>query len=402
MCSTAYAVPVTVEVFWPSWSSDNRVTLRNPSNATLDTICDPFQCFNSTANTPHLETRYYDLPAGNNYSVFLEDSFGDGWNGTGPYVRVFVDGVQVINDSGPPNGGSQTLSFNVSSNGGDICGASDKLNNWVSGSFTYSESDIGGTGIDMTTNVTGGTAQISTIVGGTFGVSGLDLRTNGFTGAPATFTYDFSLALTSIEFNIGHINSNGTAGDRFTITARDTLGNTVFPSFTTIGSSYTTNAGTGVINATGATPTNIGVSFSDPDLINQLIIVWDDCSTCGNSFHGTAISDVYACRSTAADIDITKDDGSLTYTPGGTGAYVITVSNNGPDAVSGVVIEDNLPNGVTLSGTWSCSASVGSSCSAAIGGSVGGSNVSLNADILNNGTITVTVPVNFSNDMGDY
>jgi len=103
-----------------------------------------------------------------------------------------------------------------------------------------------------------------------------------------------------------------------------------------------------------------------------------------------------------ADLSITKDDGSLTYTPGGTGTYTIVVTNNGPDDVTAATIADNLPDGVTLSGAWTCAASAGSSCSAASGGSVGGSAVNLTADILNGGTVTVTVPVSYSSNMGDY
>lgn len=103
-----------------------------------------------------------------------------------------------------------------------------------------------------------------------------------------------------------------------------------------------------------------------------------------------------------SDLVITKDDSSATYTPGGTSTYVLTITNNGPDSVTGAAIQDLLPNGVTLSALWSCSATAGSSCSAASGGSVGGSIVFLTANILNGGVITVNVPVQFSANMGDY
>ncbi len=103
-----------------------------------------------------------------------------------------------------------------------------------------------------------------------------------------------------------------------------------------------------------------------------------------------------------ADLVITKDDSGATYTPGGTSTYVLTITNNGPDAVTGAVIQDFLPNGVTLLAQWTCSASAGSSCSSPNGGSVGGSTVSLTANILNGGVISVNVPVQFSANMGDY
>jgi uncharacterized repeat protein (TIGR01451 family) len=99
---------------------------------------------------------------------------------------------------------------------------------------------------------------------------------------------------------------------------------------------------------------------------------------------------------------ITKTDSSLVYTPGGTASYVISVSNSGPSTASNAAIADTLPNGVTLTGAWSCSATAGSSCLAASGGVSGGSSVSLTANIAPSGTITVTVPVRFSNTPTSY
>ncbi len=123
----------------------------------------------------------------------------------------------------------------------------------------------------------------------------------------------------------------------------------------------------------------------------------------GGGFRVDGVEYSQICESPpTADLSITKDDSSLTYTPGGTATYTIVVTNNGPDDVTGATIADNLPNGVTLSAPWSCSATAGSGCSAVSGGSIGGSTVSLTADIINNGVITVNVPVQFSSDMNDY
>ena len=49
----------------------------------------------------------------------------------------------------------------------------------------------------------------------------------------------------------------------------------------------------------------------------------------------------------AADLSITKTDGVTTTTPGATLTYTITVSNAGPDAVTGATVVDNLPAGLT-------------------------------------------------------
>ncbi len=91
---------VTVEVNWPNWSSENRVMLYDSSNNLLGTVCDPTNCFNGAANSPHSSTTNFNVPYGNGYYVVLEDSYGDGWNGTGSYVRVFVDGVSTIENDG--------------------------------------------------------------------------------------------------------------------------------------------------------------------------------------------------------------------------------------------------------------------------------------------------------------
>lgn len=106
-------------------------------------------------------------------------------------------------------------------------------------------------------------------------------------------------------------------------------------------------------------------------------------------------------RTRQADLSISKTDGSGTYTPGGTATYMITVSNAGPDAVVGAVVNDTLPAGVTLSAPWSCVATAGV-CSAASGGAVGDQVVNLSVDLTAGGQATINVPVNFSADPAAY
>ncbi|MFK7816798.1 MAG: hypothetical protein AB8B92_10745 [Gammaproteobacteria bacterium] len=101
-----------------------------------------------------------------------------------------------------------------------------------------------------------------------------------------------------------------------------------------------------------------------------------------------------------ADLSITKDDGSLVYTPGGTGTYTIVVTNNGPDDVTGATIADNLPNGVTMTSAWTCTpSSVNSSCNTVPSTT---DPISIDVDIVDGDTITINVPVQFSSNMGDY
>ena len=176
------------------------------------------------------------------------------------------------------------------------------VTNWTSGAFTYNETNVDGTGVDFTGTVTGETGQITTIVGASFnGVSGVDLRSNGFTTG-ATFTFTFSKPITSVTFDIAHINTSAGAGDKFTISGTDGSSNTIVPTviendpdntFTT-----TTNATNVVLDAIvsgGSTFGNANISFSDPDGITSITILWEDCSICTGGFHGSAIGDMQFC-----------------------------------------------------------------------------------------------------------
>ncbi|MFS4454796.1 DUF2341 domain-containing protein [Maribacter sp. 2304DJ31-5] len=110
-------VDITIEVNWPNWSSDNRVTFRNPSNIQIGaTICDPVNCFNAASNTSYdnIGSRelYSSVLEGTGYSIELEDAFGDGWNGAGSYVRVYQDGVLIV-DTDLTGGNSSTVTFDI-------------------------------------------------------------------------------------------------------------------------------------------------------------------------------------------------------------------------------------------------------------------------------------------------
>ncbi len=120
----------------------------------------------------------------------------------------------------------------------------------------------------------------------------------------------------------------------------------------------------------------------------------------------TATATTLVCRITnrtrQADLSITKSDGSGTYTPGGTATYTLQVVNNGPDAVTNATVTDTLPNGTTLRGAWTCSATSGSSCAVASGGAAGGNAVNVGVNLVNGGQATISVPVSFSNNPGAY
>lgn len=126
----------------------------------------------------------------------------------------------------------------------------------------------------------------------------------------------------------------------------------------------------------------------------------------GNSFAVTPLAgDNITCTlgntPRSAALSVSKSDSSATYTPGGTGTYTIVVSNAGPASATGAQVADTLPDGMTLAAPWTCVASAGSSCPAS-GGSVGGGQVTLSVNLLAGGTATISVPVAFSANPGDY
>ena len=70
-----------------------------------------------------------------------------------------------------------------------------------------------------------------------------------------------------------------------------------------------------------------------------------------------------------ADLSITKTDGTLVATPGGSTVYTVTVANNGPSVVTGATVSDLLPAGATAI-SWTCTPSAGSTCTATGGGAI--------------------------------
>lgn len=80
-----------------------------------------------------------------------------------------------------------------------------------------------------------------------------------------------------------------------------------------------------------------------------------------------------------ADLSVVKTNGSNSATPGAAANYTITVSNAGPSAVVGAPVTDTLPAALT-NATWTCSASVGSTCATASGSGSIASTVSLLAN----------------------
>lgn len=108
---------ITIEVNWPNWSSENRVTFRDTTDTQIGaSICNPANCFNGASNSSYntigSPETYLAVPYGTNYDLLLEDTWGDGWNGTGSYVRVYQDGILIV-DTDLTGGNSTVFSFDI-------------------------------------------------------------------------------------------------------------------------------------------------------------------------------------------------------------------------------------------------------------------------------------------------
>jgi uncharacterized repeat protein (TIGR01451 family) len=90
---------------------------------------------------------------------------------------------------------------------------------------------------------------------------------------------------------------------------------------------------------------------------------------------------------------LTITDNKTSVSPGDPISYIIMATNSGPSAASGVAITDYFPGSLTNM-TWGCTTSAGSSCSP---GGTNNGNVSVNANLLPGGSVTITANGNVSN-----
>lgn len=127
---------ITIEVNWPNWSSDNRVSLLDPLGTQIGvSICNQVDCFDSSTNTPYSTVGnpeiYLSVPDGTGYALLLEDNFGDAWNGFNPFVQVFRDGVLILTTNMTTTGAGidQTVFFDIGTGDTDGDGINDDTDN---------------------------------------------------------------------------------------------------------------------------------------------------------------------------------------------------------------------------------------------------------------------------------
>ncbi len=138
---------------------------------------------------------------------------------------------------------------------------------------------------------------------------------------------------------------------------------------------YTTNAGLATdhpyVNLTTATPLepeeSMGAFMGELGNGTWTVTVSDDLAGDGGTFTWGLDFITCACPTTA-DLSVTKTDGVVTATPGGSVTYTITASNAGPIAVTGATVADTFAAPLTC--TWTCVGAGGGTCTAAGSGNI--------------------------------
>ena len=166
------------------------------------------------------------------------------------------------------------------------------------------------------------------------------------------------------------------------------------------GSSCASASGTGSVNvmvsllANGTATLSITgtvVPTATGNLTNAATIVPPSGVTDPNTSNNTA-TDADAIL-LSSDLAIAKTGGSGQVTPGGTVNYNIVVTNNGPSAVTGATVVDNLPSSLS-NATWTCTASAGSSC----GTPSGSGSINATVNLAANGTATFALTATLSSN----
>ena len=204
--------------------------------------------------------------------------------------------------------------------------------------------------------------------------------------AASTLTY--TLAITN---NGPSFASNVTVTD--TLPAGATFGSV-------IASAWTCNQASGVVTCTRATlpafaTDTITITVTAPSAGGTLANSAEITSTASDPNPANNTFSVNTPVTPVADLSISKTDGQLTATPGQLITYTVVVSNTGPSTATGVPVTDTLP-AVLNNATWTCIASLGSSCASASG--IG--SIATTVNLAANGFVTFTISATIAPSAG--
>jgi uncharacterized repeat protein (TIGR01451 family) len=218
-----------------------------------------------------------------------------------------------------------------------------------------------------------------------------------FTTSPSTFTPGQTAAGNSYVFTV-------TKDDAGTLSSVDM--DATFTNGSVVDFNWTcTGAGSSACSpASGIADTAISTEMSF-DGTNPLTITISNVEYRANFFNNltltanvsgvgggnSAVDDTAnVTRASVSDINLTVTNAPTSYTPGLTGSYVFTVSNDGgPSDAQSLTFSDVVPAGMTIT-SWSCTADTGSSCDDN-GGNNSNVDPALQLDVNDEATITVNV-----------
>ena len=139
----------------------------------------------------------------------------------------------------------------------------------------------------------------------------------------------------------------------------------------------------------------VPVAFASGMTTNPLVNTATATDLATNATASGSDSDALAEQVT---LSVVKTDGSLTYTPGGSATYTITVTHGGLSDATNVTVSDALPPGVVLTANATCVATGNASCGTVTGlagqTSLGTTGAQIAAGAGN--SLVFTVPVAFS------
>ncbi len=251
---------VYINVNWVNYSGENKMEIINSSNTVVLSID---HNYGNGSNTSYLNknSNTVSLPNGT-YTVRVYDNYGDDWNGTGSYGKIFVEGTEEFSFNGD-------FSNNASANTEITFDYSLTIDSLDDASFSYSKSGYCQSESDPTPTITGET-------GGTFSsTSGLAL--NSTTGqidlsASTLGNYVVTYTTTAPDQNSATVNVSITDGDvaTFAYTFSFATQNDTDISPTTTGQSgifsstsgLSINASTGLIDVSDSTPGFYTVSYT--------------------------------------------------------------------------------------------------------------------------------------------
>ena len=235
---------VYVNVNWVSWSRENKIEIINSAN---NVVLSFDNNYGTSGNTSFLNrtSNTVSIPNGD-YTVRVYDRYGDDWNGSGSYARIFVNGDQSFEFDGNFTNNASSANTEITQDFSLTIGTIDDA------SFSYAQSGYCQSASDPTPTVTGET-------GGSF-TSTSGLLINSSTGeidlsASTLGSYVITYTTTAPDQNSSTQNISITDGDVATFSYSSPFAtqneNDISPTVTGQNGTFSSTSGLSINASTG-------------------------------------------------------------------------------------------------------------------------------------------------------